>query len=101
MLSHALILTAIFLGIGWPDSGSSAPKSQAPETLTFGDTIKGKYWGEFYSNGWVYFMVDGIQIAMKVENFPEPSPKNGTPVTVTGCTPDPDFPGGYIASGMN
>lgn len=104
MLSKTLfIAVGLTLGIGLCATSSTRAESTTSITIVAQDnsTITGAISDVIFGNdGYTYFILGGKLLKMKTANFPDPIPAEGTKMTATGCTPDPDWDGGYICTGL-
>jgi hypothetical protein len=97
------ILVVAGIAIGAVSSAPSVIDSAvaSPTLVSQCEDIKGKIYDVIHSDdGYVYFLLGSISMAMKASDFPNPTPAEGTEMTATGCTPDPSG-WGWICTGLS
>jgi hypothetical protein len=107
MISKPFLIIAATYGALQPQFLSNAPVCGPAQALLCDSLaqdngeVSGVYNGVIFgSDGWAYFTLGTTQMRMKTADFPDPIPFPGTKWKATGCTPDPNFDGGYICTGL-
>lgn len=101
MLHQSILVAAgLFLGLSAPSS-ASAPEAPSVVQDGQGSTITGRIYDVIHgSDGFTYFLLDDKPMAMKTSAFPDPTPAEGTEMTATGVTEDPNG-WGYFCTGLS